>query len=229
MNKVQSKLTKKKYSDNIIRCCAGIFLLSLSTAFLAGWIVLKFLKDKLVDQHWPNNCSKSAIKTIEHHPRNAVPVHPPFPLNRYKPTEVKSQSFPFSYSTLSKSRRSSKILSLTMNKYLAPRLETFMVLSNIYEKVFFGNMVNSINRYTLSQTFNHRCLTWSYTGWRIRIRSFSGPHFPALRLTTERYSVSLRIQSECGKIRTRKTTNMDTFHVVWNTCLATFLPLSPPQ
>ena len=32
---------------------------------------------------------------------------------------------------------------------------------------------------------------------------FSGPRFPAFRLITERYRVSLRIQSECGKIRTR--------------------------
>ena len=33
---------------------------------------------------------------------------------------------------------------------------------------------------------------------------FSGPYFPAFGLNTERYGVSLRIQSECGKIRTRK-------------------------
>ena len=33
---------------------------------------------------------------------------------------------------------------------------------------------------------------------------FSGPYFPAFGLNTERYSVSLRIQSEYGKIRTRK-------------------------
>ena len=33
---------------------------------------------------------------------------------------------------------------------------------------------------------------------------FSGPYFPAFGLNTKRYFVSLRIQSECGKIRTRK-------------------------
>ena len=33
---------------------------------------------------------------------------------------------------------------------------------------------------------------------------FSGPYFPAFGLNTERCCVSLRIQSECGKIRTRK-------------------------
>ena len=37
-----------------------------------------------------------------------------------------------------------------------------------------------------------------------RIGSFSGPYFPAFGLNTERYGVSLRIQSKFGKIRTRK-------------------------
>ena len=48
----------------------------------------------------------------------------------------------------------------------------------------------------------------------VRIRSFSGLYFPTFRLNGDRYSVSLRIQSECEKIRTRKTPNTDTFHVV---------------
>ena len=33
---------------------------------------------------------------------------------------------------------------------------------------------------------------------------FPGPHFPALGLNKERSGVFLHIQSECGKIRTRK-------------------------
>ena len=44
-----------------------------------------------------------------------------------------------------------------------------------------------------------------------RIRSFSGPHFSHIQI---RYSVSLRIQSECGKMRTRITPNTDTFYAV---------------
>ena len=36
----------------------------------------------------------------------------------------------------------------------------------------------------------------------VRIRSLSGPYLPAFVLNTERYGVPLRIQSECGKIRT---------------------------
>ena len=47
------------------------------------------------------------------------------------------------------------------------------------------------------------------------IWSFSGPYFPAFGLNVERYFVSLRIQTECGKIRTRKTPNTDTFHSVY--------------
>ena len=49
----------------------------------------------------------------------------------------------------------------------------------------------------------------------VRIRSYSGPYFPAFGLNTERYKVSLRIQSECGKIRTRITRDTDTFHILY--------------
>ena len=51
----------------------------------------------------------------------------------------------------------------------------------------------------------------------VRVRSFSGPYFPTFGLNTEKYGVPLRIQSECGKIWTRKTSNMDTFHAVIGT------------
>ena len=52
---------------------------------------------------------------------------------------------------------------------------------------------------------------WAKSG---RIRSFSCLYFPPFGLNTERYGVSLCIQSECGKIRTRNTPNTDTFHAV---------------
>ena len=42
----------------------------------------------------------------------------------------------------------------------------------------------------------------------VRIRSFSNPYFPRFKLITERYSISLRIQSESGKMCTRKTPNL---------------------
>ena len=47
-----------------------------------------------------------------------------------------------------------------------------------------------------------------------RVRSCSGPYFPAFGLNMERYWVSLDIQSECGKIWTRIIPNTDTFHAV---------------
>ena len=47
---------------------------------------------------------------------------------------------------------------------------------------------------------------------RVHILSFSGSYFFAFGLNTERYFVSLRILSEYGKIRTRKSPNINTFH-----------------
>ena len=56
--------------------------------------------------------------------------------------------------------------------------------------------------------------SFSYCVKSVRIRSYSGPHFFAFGLNTERYSVSLRIQSECGKMWTRITPNVDAFYAV---------------
>ena len=51
----------------------------------------------------------------------------------------------------------------------------------------------------------------------VRIRSYSGLHFPAFEVSTERYGVSFRIQSDCGKMRTRIIPNTDTFYAVFET------------
>ena len=48
----------------------------------------------------------------------------------------------------------------------------------------------------------------------VRIRNYSGPHLPAFGLNTEIYSVSLRIQSKCGKMQIRINANTDTFHAL---------------
>ena len=44
---------------------------------------------------------------------------------------------------------------------------------------------------------------------------FSGPYFPAFGLNMNRYEVSLRIQYECGKIRTRKNSVFGHFSEVF--------------
>ena len=48
----------------------------------------------------------------------------------------------------------------------------------------------------------------------VLIQNYSGPYFPVFRLKMERYAVSLRIQSKCGKTRTRLTPNMDPVNAV---------------
>ena len=56
----------------------------------------------------------------------------------------------------------------------------------------------------------------------VRIWSFSGLYFPAVWLNAQRYFVSLRTQSEYGKMRTRKTPNTDTFYVILTTTVCIF-------
>ena len=51
---------------------------------------------------------------------------------------------------------------------------------------------------------NHFYIGYPHCVKSVQIRSFSGPYFPAFGLNTERYNVSVCIQSECGKIQTRK-------------------------
>ena len=52
------------------------------------------------------------------------------------------------------------------------------------------------------------------TSWSVGIWSFSRPYFSAFSMNMEEYSVSLCIQFECRKKRTRKTPNTDNFHAV---------------
>ena len=49
----------------------------------------------------------------------------------------------------------------------------------------------------------------------VRNRCYSCPRFPTFGLNTERYGVSLRIQSECGKMQTRITPNINTLYALW--------------
>ena len=52
----------------------------------------------------------------------------------------------------------------------------------------------------------------------VHIRSYSCPYFPAFVLNTVIHGISVRIQSECGKIGTRITPNTDTFYAVFSFC-----------
>ena len=58
----------------------------------------------------------------------------------------------------------------------------------------------------------YRIITKLITAWKVsKYRVFSGPYITAFELNTERYSLSLRIQSECGKIRNRKSSVLGDF------------------
>ena len=67
---------------------------------------------------------------------------------------------------------------------------------------------NSICFLDLKTSIQSTCLEIIHCVKSVRIQSYSGPYFPAFGLN------SLRIQSECGKIRTRITPNKDTFCTV---------------
>ena len=76
---------------------------------------------------------------------------------------------------------------------------------------WFIKTLNEINKKTFrgssyTELFYIDFRVWNYMHClkSVRIRSFSGPYFPAFELNTEIYRVNLCIWSECGKIRTRK-------------------------
>ena len=60
--------------------------------------------------------------------------------------------------------------------------------------------------------FDGTALHWT---WHCPYSEIFWYAFSPFGLNTEIYSVSLRIQSKYGKIRTRKTPNTDTFYAVW--------------
>ena len=96
------------------------------------------------------------------------------------------------------------------------------VLLNFRKSKFVGNSVyakvlNKVKIYTDVCNRNNldvifyfvivgRCVrSIQCTAWKVfKYGVFSGLYFPAFGLNTERFSVTLRIQSKCGKIRTRK-------------------------
>ena len=73
----------------------------------------------------------------------------------------------------------------------------YLLLYSLYDCIFNGKL--------------HFFCTVLHCVKTVRIRSFSGPHFPTFGLNREIYS---RIQSECGKMQTGKTPNTDTFYAV---------------
>ena len=76
-----------------------------------------------------------------------------------------------------------------------------------------GSKLRKASHIILNKNFKNR--TIKCTAQKTSIFGiFPGAYCHASGLNTERYSASLQIHFECGKIRTRKTPNTDIFHIV---------------
>ena len=94
---------------------------------------------------------------------------------------------------------------------LGPFLNTLTQIIPSYKKqlIYLINWLVSIwEEFGLLISLSYTHLLSLHCVKNVRIWSFPGPHFPAFGLNTERYEV--------GKIRTRKTPNMDSFYTVLN-------------
>ena len=86
---------------------------------------------------------------------------------------------------------------ITGNETWKNELFEHLVITLSFEAEFFDMQSNTLHFFTIFLFFN---LSFIQCVKSVQIRSFSSPYFPAYGLTTR----TLRIQSECGKIRTRK-------------------------
>ena len=89
-------------------------------------------------------------------------------------------------------------------------------LNKIYPPLGISSVLKLI--YILLVDFVKDVINFSVTHWvkSFHIRSFSGPYFPTSGLNIERYSVSIRIQSEYGKYGPEKF-RMRTLFMQWQT------------
>ena len=89
---------------------------------------------------------------------------------------------------------------------IGPEISTQLIRANFLDFCFSRRSINFFTFiFYLNIVDNLHCVK------SVHFRSYSGPYFPAFGLNTERYGVSLRIQSVCGKIQTRKTPNRTLF------------------
>ena len=98
---------------------------------------------------------------------------------------------------------------LSTSLFFVSKESLFSVFWSFFINWKFFRLVETVNglqssKYIFSEILNisQRAAAWKVSKYG-EIRS-SGPCFPAFGLNMERYWVSLRIQSKCGDIRTRK-------------------------
>ena len=109
-----------------------------------------------------------------------------------------------------------------MGKLFKRSLPTKVILERILIETFTWCMIQlmlmmeyfSFNAVIYNNFALHDDCTLRKSVKSVRIQSYSGSYFAAFGLTTERWGVSLRSQSEFGKLWTRITPNTDTFLAV---------------
>ena len=108
------------------------------------------------------------------------------PCYKYASLNIATKSNNYNISHLVAIFQESKSLSLVYQHFKNKDMKTFLSFSHDYGE---NSCVSGIGKYVKS----------------VRIRSYSGAHYLVFGLNTERYGVSLRIQSKYGKMRTRIT------------------------
>ena len=110
--------------------------------------------------------------------------------------------------------------------FLSTKCFTFL-LSQKKTTAIESQILIMLNMKTLDTRSQSPCIFFQYFNFvkSVRIWSFSGPHFSAFGLNTDRNEVSLHIQSGYWKIETKETPNTSTFHTV-STLLKTIVTIA---
>ena len=98
------------------------------------------------------------------------------------------------------------LLSNLLKMFLKGRF-IFHLMKPVFRKIIGKKMVEDFQLFVERRILANKNQLILHCVKSVRIRSYSRPHFPAVRLNSERYEVYLHIQSEYGKMRTRITPN----------------------
>ena len=92
---------------------------------------------------------------------------------------------------------------------------TFCKFLNILFGIMVENWGWGIFNFRMSEQITKMECDIYYCMKSVHVWIYCGPYFRAVGRNMERYGVSLRIYSECGKIRARITPNTNTFNTVY--------------
>ena len=97
-----------------------------------------------------------------------------------------------------------------LGHWVSPTRVAWLSLSLRFKYYFLRKLKEQLKNLPKSFWYISGIFAWKGPKYRV----FSGLYFPAFGLNMDRYSVSLRIQSNCAKVRAKKPPYLDTFHAV---------------